>query len=172
MNAEKLQKSEPMEIPSFVRNYTNEYRIQQRTLGPQIAQQKQRGGFVFTESKACFHWACQSVGRLSHNPGLFSLGRRVWSAFAQPRACFHWACQSVGRLSHNPGLFSLGRRVWRANKADKPAQNESTRPSAEDQRGVPNLNDVVGEIITLELDETDVQALIRELGDIPTFEFF
>ncbi|ESN91377.1 hypothetical protein HELRODRAFT_165406 [Helobdella robusta] len=41
MNAEKLQKSEPMEIPSCVRNYTNEYRIQQRTLGPQIAQKKQ-----------------------------------------------------------------------------------------------------------------------------------
>ncbi|ESO06114.1 hypothetical protein HELRODRAFT_160254 [Helobdella robusta] len=39
---QKLQKSEPMEIASCVRNYTNEYRIQQRTLGPQIAQEKQK----------------------------------------------------------------------------------------------------------------------------------
>ncbi|ESO11471.1 hypothetical protein HELRODRAFT_183166 [Helobdella robusta] len=102
MNEEKLQKSEPMEIPSCVRNYTNEYRIQQRTLGPQIAQQKQNNeadlfsqnprpvftgpvsrSVGFRTTLASFHWAVES-GWLSHNPGLFSLGRRVWLAFAEP----------------------------------------------------------------------------------------
>ncbi|ESN95617.1 hypothetical protein HELRODRAFT_179071 [Helobdella robusta] len=86
MNAEK---SEPMEIASCVRNYTNEYRIQQRTLGRQIAQEtKEGGGFVFTESKACFHWACRS-------------------AFAQPWPVFTGPSSLVG-FRTTKGLFSLG----------------------------------------------------------------
>ncbi|ESN91442.1 hypothetical protein HELRODRAFT_165475 [Helobdella robusta] len=119
MNAEKLQKLEPMEIPSCVQNYTNEYRIQQRTLGPQIAQQKQNNEAdsfsqnprpVFTGSVsqwvgfrttlACFHWAVKS-DRLSHDQGPVFTGPVCQSVgFRTSLACFHWAVES-GRLSHN-----------------------------------------------------------------------
>ncbi|ESN92869.1 hypothetical protein HELRODRAFT_165003 [Helobdella robusta] len=119
MNAEKLQKSEPMEIPSCVRNYTNEYRIQQRTLGPQIAQQKQNNeadlfsqnprpvftgpvsqSVGFRTTLACFHWAVES-GRLSHNQGPVFTGPVSQSVgFRTTLACFHWAVES-GWLSHN-----------------------------------------------------------------------
>ncbi|ESO10482.1 hypothetical protein HELRODRAFT_183582 [Helobdella robusta] len=79
MNAEKLQKSEPMEIPSCVRNYINEYRIQQRTLGPQIAQQKQKNeADSFSQNpRACF------TGPVNQSVG-----------FRTTLACFHWAVES------------------------------------------------------------------------------
>ncbi|ESO12462.1 hypothetical protein HELRODRAFT_158996 [Helobdella robusta] len=91
-NAEKLQKSEPMEIASCVRNYTNEYRIQQRTLGPQIAQQKQKNeadSFSQNPRPVFTGPVCQSVG------------------FRTNLACFHWAVES-GRLSHNQGPVFTG----------------------------------------------------------------
>ncbi|ESN90590.1 hypothetical protein HELRODRAFT_166278 [Helobdella robusta] len=92
MNAEKLLKSEPMEIPSCVRNYTNEYRIQQRTLGPQIAQQKQNN----------------EADSFSQNPRPVFTGPVSQSVgFRTTLACFHWAIKS-GRLSHNQGPVFTG----------------------------------------------------------------
>ncbi|ESO05733.1 hypothetical protein HELRODRAFT_171401 [Helobdella robusta] len=94
MNAEKLQKSEPMEIPSCVRNYTNEYRIQRRTLGPQIAQQKQNNeADSFSPNPRPVFTGPSSLVGFRTTKGLFSLGLSV--------------SRSIGRLSHNPGLFSL-----------------------------------------------------------------
>ncbi|ESN99214.1 hypothetical protein HELRODRAFT_162726 [Helobdella robusta] len=75
MNAEKLQKSEPMEIPSCVRNYANEYKIQQKQKNETDSfSQNPRPVFIgpvsqsvgFRTTLACFHWAVES-DRLSHD---------------------------------------------------------------------------------------------------------
>ncbi|ESN92885.1 hypothetical protein HELRODRAFT_165016 [Helobdella robusta] len=114
MNAEKLQKSEPMEIPSCVRNYTNEYRIQQRTLGPQIAQQKQNNktdSFSQNPRPVFTGLVSQSVGFrttlavesgwLSHNQGPVFTGPVSQSVgFRTTLACFHWAVESGKSSSH------------------------------------------------------------------------
>ncbi|ESN99325.1 hypothetical protein HELRODRAFT_162848 [Helobdella robusta] len=199
---------EPMGIPSFLRNYTNEYRIQQRTIGPQIAQQKQKNEAdsfpqnprpVFTGPVSLvvltlvLCWLCESqpddgpvktgqgcakadrlTDRPSENrPGLCEANQTRRPSENRPGDKKICECGFVARrprhlLRHKK--YNCPRK--KANNANKPAQNESAGLSAEEQRVVSNLNnDVVEELITLELDETDVQALIQELGDIPNFEF-
>ncbi|ESO10395.1 hypothetical protein HELRODRAFT_183673 [Helobdella robusta] len=92
MNEERLQKSEPMKITNCVRNYTKEYRIQQRTLGPQIAQEKQKN----------------EADSFSQNPRPVFTGPVSQSVgFRTTLACFHWAVKS-GRLSHNQGPVFTG----------------------------------------------------------------
>ncbi|ESO10375.1 hypothetical protein HELRODRAFT_183699 [Helobdella robusta] len=63
----------------------------------------------------------------------------------------------------------MGKEV---NNVDKPAQDKSAEPSVKEQKVVTRLNnEAAEEFITLEMDESDIQALLHEFGDIPNLEF-